>query len=67
MPSLTRRQREVLALVARGSSLKQIGYELGISTKTAEYHKYRLMRLLGVKTTADLVRVHLEHGEAGTA
>lgn len=63
MPQLTRRQREVVALVAQGRSLKQIGADLGISAKTVEYHKYRVMQLLGVDTTAELIRLELEHRE----
>ena len=35
---------------------------LGVSRKTVEYHKYRLAELLGVTTTAELIRFALEHG-----
>lgn len=52
---LTPRQREVLVLVAEGRSLKQIAAALNISRRTAESHKYELMRSLGVGSTAELV------------
>ena len=53
---LTLRQREVLQLLAEGKTMKEVGAVLGISTRTAESHKYEIMRELGVKTTAALVR-----------
>lgn len=53
---LTQRQREVLQLVAEGKSLKEIAAILGITAKTAEFHKYRIMRSLGVGTTAELTQ-----------
>ena len=54
---LSQRQREILMLVSKGRALKQIATDLGISVKTVEYHKYRLMEQLGVRTTAELVRL----------
>ena len=53
---LTVRQREVLQLLAEGKTMKQVATLLGISTRTAESHKYEIMRQLGVKTTAGLIR-----------
>lgn len=53
---LSTRQRDVLRLLAAGESAKQIAAKLGISKRTVEYHKYRLMRLLGVDTMAGLVQ-----------
>jgi DNA-binding NarL/FixJ family response regulator len=46
--ALTRRQREVLALVARGLAGKQVARHLGISPKTVEQHKSRIFAKLGV-------------------
>jgi len=46
--SLTRRQREVLRLVGRGKSTKEIAQILGLSTKTVETHRARLMLTLGL-------------------
>jgi DNA-binding NarL/FixJ family response regulator len=53
---LTSRQREVLQLLAEGKTMKEAAALMGISTRTAESHKYEIMRQLGVQTTADLIR-----------
>ncbi len=53
---LTLRQREVLQLLAEGKTMKEVAASLGISTRTAESHKYEIMRQLGVQTTAALIR-----------
>jgi DNA-binding NarL/FixJ family response regulator len=53
---LTRREREVLQLLAEGKSNKDIGIALRISTKTAETHRARLMAKLGVHSIAELIR-----------
>jgi DNA-binding NarL/FixJ family response regulator len=53
---LTRREREVLQLLAEGKSNKEIGTVLHMSTKTAETHRARLMAKLGVHSVAELVR-----------
>lgn len=54
--SLTTRQREVLQLIAEGRTMKEIASLLGISPRTAESHKYEIMRALGIDTTAELVQ-----------
>lgn len=59
---LTPRQREVLHLLAEGKSAKQIGAILGISSRTAETHKYKIMDDLGLATTAELVQYAIRHG-----
>ena len=59
---LTSRQREVLQLLAEGKSVKEIAVLLNISIKTVEYHKYRMMEDLGLKTLAELVRYAMLHG-----
>jgi DNA-binding NarL/FixJ family response regulator len=56
---LTARQREVLQLLAEGKTMKEAAAVMGISTRTAESHKYEIMRLLGVQNTAGLVRYAL--------
>jgi len=53
---LTPRQREVLKLIAKGLAAKEIASRLGISARTVEYHKYKAMEGLGLRTTADLIR-----------
>lgn len=61
-PELTPRQREVLRLIADGMRMKEIASTLGLSTRTVETHKYEMMRILGVDSTATLVRYAIEHG-----
>jgi DNA-binding NarL/FixJ family response regulator len=62
--SLSSRQREVLQLLAEGRSAKEIAAILNISSKTVEYHKYRMMEDLGIKTAAELVRYAVKQGIA---
>jgi DNA-binding NarL/FixJ family response regulator len=59
---LTPRQQEVLQLLAEGKSAKEIGAILGISPRTAETHKYKMMDDLGLATTAELVHYAIRHG-----
>jgi len=59
---ITPRQREVLKLISRGLTMKEIAAELAISTRTAESHKYEMMEALGVSTTADLIKYALRVG-----
>jgi DNA-binding NarL/FixJ family response regulator len=59
---LTPRQREVLQLVAEGRLTKEIATWLGISVKTVEFHKARIMGRLDLHTTAELTRYALTHG-----
>ena len=53
---LTPRQREVLQLIAEGRTMKEIASILNISPRTAESHKYEMMDVLGVSTTAELIQ-----------
>jgi DNA-binding NarL/FixJ family response regulator len=53
---LTVRQHEVLQLIAEGRTMKEAAAIMEISTRTVESHKYQMMRLLGVQTTAALIR-----------
>jgi DNA-binding NarL/FixJ family response regulator len=57
---LSKREEEVLTLIAEGKSLKQIGEELFISVKTVETHKLHIQDKLGLTGTAQLVRYALE-------
>ena len=63
---LTPRQREVVALLAEGRTMKEVAAALGLSPRTVETHKYQVMQSLGLQTTADLVRYAVEHGLTGT-
>jgi RNA polymerase sigma factor (sigma-70 family) len=53
---LTPREQEVLVLAARGMHAKEIASELGISSRTVEVHKSRIMEKLEVRNVAELVR-----------
>jgi len=59
---VTLRQTEVLQLVAAGKSNKEIAGSLGISVKTAEFHKTRLMNALDLHSVADLTRYAIRQG-----
>ncbi len=64
--TLTPRQREVLQLLAEGHSAKDAAAILGISPRTAEFHKYRMMRELGIRTNAELMQYAIKHGVVAT-
>jgi len=53
---LTERQREVLQLLAEGKVMKEVGAILNMTTRTVAFHKYRIMEVLGAKSSADLVK-----------
>ncbi len=59
---LTSRERQVLQLISEGKSTKEVAVVLGISTKTAESHRTRLMQKLDIHETAGLVRYAIRHG-----
>jgi DNA-binding NarL/FixJ family response regulator len=65
--ALTSRQREVLQLVSEGCTAKEIANVLGLSAKTAVFHKMAIMDKLGLHTTAELTRYALEHGITPTS
>jgi DNA-binding NarL/FixJ family response regulator len=59
---LTRRETEVLQLVAKGLTTKQIAGALNISTKTVESHRTSISRHLDIHSIAELTRYAMEHG-----
>jgi two-component system response regulator NreC len=59
---LSGREREVLQLIAEGESMKEIAARLGISVKTIETHRMRLMDKLDIHETAGLVRYAIRKG-----
>jgi len=56
---LTPRERQVLQLITNGQSNKEAGRDLGISPRTIEVHRARVMEKLGARNTADLMRIVL--------
>ena len=64
---LTAREREVLGRIAQGASNKEAGRELGISPRTIEVHRARIMEKLGAKNAADLMRIVLGKGRGQRA
>jgi DNA-binding NarL/FixJ family response regulator len=67
LEQLTFRQREILNLVARGQTTKQIAGLLGISVKTVESHRLQLMRRLKIDNVAGLVRFAIRTGLVSSA
>ena len=63
---LTARERDVLTRVADGMTSKEIAAELGISPRTVETHRESLMRKLGIRNVAGLIRFALESGLTDT-
>jgi DNA-binding NarL/FixJ family response regulator len=59
---LTARQKEILQLIAEGKSPKEIAAILNVSPRTIEFHKYRIMEVIGVRTVAELTRYAVTHG-----
>jgi PAS domain S-box-containing protein len=60
--SLTERERQVLVLIADGKSTKEAATRLGISYKTADSHRSRILEKLGVHETASMVRYAIRAG-----
>jgi PAS domain S-box-containing protein len=60
--ALTERERQVLVLIAEGKSTKEAAAKLGISYKTADSHRSRILEKLGVHETASMVRYAIRAG-----
>jgi PAS domain S-box-containing protein len=60
--TLSRRQREILQCIAAGRLNKQIAFELGLSERTIKLHRAAVLRALGVRTSADAIRMAIEAG-----
>ena len=61
-PALTKREREVLTLLAEGLSNKEVACRLDVGVRTVETHRERIMRKLGVHSVAGLTRFALAKG-----
>jgi DNA-binding NarL/FixJ family response regulator len=62
---LTLRQREILRLLVDGLTAKQIALRLDISYRTVEFHKYRMVELLGLSCSAELIHFAIKHDIVG--
>ncbi|MEJ6011588.1 PAS domain-containing protein [Novosphingobium aquae] len=60
--ALSRRQREVLMQIAAGKLNKQISFDLGLSERTVKMHRAAVFAALGVRTSADAIRLAIEAG-----
>jgi len=55
-PTLTERQLEVLALLAKGNTMREVATILKITPRTVAFHKYRIMSALKITSNAELIR-----------
>jgi len=62
LDNLTSRQREVLQLLAEGLQTKEVALKLNLSPRTVEFHKYRIMDELGLRTAAEIARYAARRG-----
>ncbi len=59
---LTKRQKEILIMIARGKGTKEIAYDLNVSAKTVESHRAQIMERLNIRDVASLVRYAIRKG-----
>lgn len=59
---LSRRQREILRCIAAGKLNKQIAFDLGLSERTVKLHRAAVLSALGVRTSAEAIRIAIEAG-----
>jgi DNA-binding CsgD family transcriptional regulator len=59
---LSSRELEVVELVVSGLPMKSVARRLGIAPRTVAFHKYRAMKLLGLKGNVELVDYAIQHG-----
>ena len=55
-PTLTERQQEVLALLVKGNTMREVATILKITPRTVAFHKYRMMSALKLSSNAELIR-----------
>jgi len=67
LTKISARQREVLQLLVEGKVAKEVAGILNISTRTVEFHKYKIMEALGIKSFAELVQFAVKHGIVSTS
>lgn len=62
IPKLTRREKEILMLIAKEFTTSEISAELHISTDTVETHRSNLLQKMGARNSAGLIRIAMERG-----
>jgi DNA-binding NarL/FixJ family response regulator len=60
-PTLTERQQEVLALLVKGNTMKEVAAILEITPRTVAFHKYRMMSSLKLSSSAELISYAVKH------
>ena len=60
-PTLTERQKEVLALLVKGKTMREVAPILKITPRTVAFHKYRIMERLEISSNAELIRYAIKH------
>ena len=60
-PTLTERQKEVLALLVKGQTMREVATILKITPRTVAFHKYRIMERLEISSNAELIRYAIKH------
>ncbi len=60
--TLTKRQQEVLALLVRGNTMREVATRLKVSPRTVAFHKYRMMSALKLSSSAQLIQYAVTHG-----
>ncbi len=61
-PNLTERQKEVLALLVKGNTMREVATVLKITPRTVAFHKYRMMSALKISSSAELIQYAVRHG-----
>jgi len=60
-PTLPARQQEVLALLVKGNTMREVAAVLKITQRTVAFHKYRIMEKLEISSNAELIRYAIKH------
>jgi len=60
-PTLTERQKEVLALLVKGNTMREVATILKITPRTVAFHKYRMMSALKLSSSAELIQYAIKH------
>mgnify|MGYP001011977139 CR=1 FL=1 len=62
MSEISKREQEVLILISKGLSVKEIAYELNISEETIKTHRKNLIRKFHVKNSPHLIKLAFQQG-----